>query len=384
MTLETDISGTNEHFFFKEFTYSKNTFSPSPSEEIELADNLIWLDELAIIFQLKERCIAGTTTPDSEEKWFSKKVVKRGTKQIRDSLRYLNEHQSINLKNHRNHRFQLEVGKLSTIHKIVCYFEHQNLPKHCRKKKFHKSSTAGIIHLIPASDYLGITRTMLTLFELSEYLSFRQELIEKWGDVVSAVPETALAGQYLLGDSDRRPDSEFVEVLKDLEHRADEWDISGLIKYFPNRVISDSNSTDYYAIVSELVKLKRNELREYKKRFQLSMDKCGSQEVVLPYRMASQRNQCGFIFVPLAEELIAGRRQGLMNLTLACKYDLRVSKCIGTSFFPERNGRFSIEWCYLEFPWEYDEELDQRLQRDNPFREVRQVELNRYNFKPKL
>ena len=78
MTFEEDIANFNEHFFFKEFTYSRSTFSPSPSTELELADSLIWLDRLAIVFQLKERGIRGPTTPHDEERWFDRKVVSPG------------------------------------------------------------------------------------------------------------------------------------------------------------------------------------------------------------------------------------------------------------------------------------------------------------------
>ena len=73
MTFESEIALLNEHFFFKEFTYSKNTFSPHPSTEIELADSIIWLGELAIIFQLKERNVSGSTTIEKEKTWFEKK-----------------------------------------------------------------------------------------------------------------------------------------------------------------------------------------------------------------------------------------------------------------------------------------------------------------------
>ena len=108
MAFEEDIAKLNEHFFFKEFTYSRNTFRPSPSMELELADSLIWLDRLAIVFQLKERGIRGPTTPDDEERWFDKKVVSLASRQIRDSIAYLHLHDNISLENHRGHRFQLQ------------------------------------------------------------------------------------------------------------------------------------------------------------------------------------------------------------------------------------------------------------------------------------
>lgn len=379
MTFEREIALLNEHFFFEEFTYSKNTFRPHPSTEVELADSIIWLDELAIIFQLKERNISGATTTENEKSWFEKKVVTSATKQIRDSLAYLDTHQSIRLKNHRGHDFELQPDDISILHKVICYHNHHNPPEYHRNKKFHRSRTAGVIHLIPAKDYLGIVRTVLTPFELSEYLEFREELIEKWDSVISSVPEPALMGQFLTGNINQRPNERFIDVLESLEHRAEEWDISNLIKLFPDRVTTNGRPTDYYAIISELAKLKRNELREFKNRFQLSMNKCRSGEFIRPYRMSSPRTQCAFVFIPLAKEFISNRRQGLINLTFACKYDLKVPKCVGVSFAPDEDAWYSFEWCYIEQPWRYDKELGGMLQQDNPFREVNTVELNRYD-----
>ena len=378
MTFESDIASLNEHFFFKEFTYSTNTFRPSPSTQLELADNIVWLDDMAILFQLKERGVSSTTISDEEAKWFDKKVIARGTRQVRDSLKYLDIHQNIRLNNHRGDQFELRSDAIATMHKVICYLGNSNLPERCRRKKFHRSRTAGVIHVIAAQDYRGVVRTVLTPFELCEYLAFRQELIEIWDNVVSLVPEPALVGQFLEGDASKKPSPAFLDVLIALEHCTDEWDLSGIIKKFPERITRNGHPTEYYPIVTELAKLKRNELRKYKKRFCLSMDKCDSDTLAIPYRMATPRTQCGFVFVPLTRELVEFRKQGLMNLTLVCKYDLKLSKCVGASFYPEEDGWFSVEWCYMEYPWAFDEELERALQQNNPFRDVKTVELPRY------
>ena len=157
--------------------------------------------------------------------------------------------------------------------------------------------------------------------------------------------------------------------------------MSGVIRQFTNRVTTENEPTDYYSIVTEIAKLKRNELREFKKRFQLSMEKSRANEFVQPYRMASPRTGCGFLFVPLEAECVPHRRQGLQNMALACKYDLKLDKCLGVSFAPEPDGWYSVEWFYMEYPWEYDRELDERLKDDNPFREVRTKEIGRYDKK---
>ncbi len=380
MSFEEDIARLNEHFFFSEFTYAKNTFQPNPTDEVELADSIIWLGDQLIAFQVKERNKEGDTSEENEGRWYERKVLTRGTKQIRDTLTYLEKNESITLKNNKGHEFILHSRSIAEIHKIICYLPHRLLSSEQKNKKYHRSSTAGIIHLIQGQDYLGIVQTLLTPPELSEYLEFREQLIEKWDGLVEQVHEQALVGQYLLGNSEIEPSNQHIEYLAALQHRADEWDVSGIIKRFPDRITTDNKPTDYYLIVSEIAKLKRNELREFKKRFQLSMEKCRSNEFAMPYRMASPRTQCGFVFIPMVSDFLERRLQGLQNLTYACKYDLKLPKCIGVSFAPEDNGWYSVHWSYMEFPWEYDEEIEQRLKESSSFRAVNTTELDRYSY----
>lgn len=381
MNFENKIAELNEYFFFREFTYSKNTFRPTPKEEVELADGILWLDDVVVAFQLKERNFEDTTTAEKEARWFKSKVLSRGTRQIRDTLAYLRSHDDIKIENHRCHKFHLQSSKITAIHKVVCYLPNINLPDKCRSMRFHRSRTAGIIHLISAEDYLGIVQTLLTPTELFDYLCFREELIEEWDSRVNDVPEPALMGQYLCGDVDIPPSIAFRDYLTNLKHQINEWDMSGVIKQFPDRITTDNKATDYYSIVTEIAKLKRNELRLFKERFQLSIQKCQSSKYTQPYRFACPRTDCGFVFIPLERKFLAQRLQMLQNLTYRCKYDLKLSKCVGISFAPEAHGWFSVDWCYIEGPWKFDAEMKKMLNESNPFRDVRMAEVEPYTFR---
>jgi hypothetical protein len=170
MSFEEDIARLNEHFFFSEFTYSKNTFQPNPTDEVELADSIIWLGGHMIVFQVKERNKEGETTEEDEIRWYERKVLTKGAKQVRDTLSYLDQHENIGIRNNKEHEFNLQPNSITELHKVICYLPQALLPDEKRKKKFHHSRTAGIIHLIQGRDYLGIVQTLLTPPELSEYL----------------------------------------------------------------------------------------------------------------------------------------------------------------------------------------------------------------------
>jgi hypothetical protein len=225
-----------------------------------------------------------------------------------------------------------------------------------------------------------LVQTLLTPAEFAEYLEFREALIDNWEQNLRELPEQAIVGQYLIGKFEQ-PSVKFVKYLEAIEHNAEEWDMSGIISNFPERTTSMNNPMDYYHIVREIAQLKRSGLREFKKRFQFSFERAKANKFTKPYRMASPYTGCGFVFIPITQELIPKRQNALINLTHALKYSEKLSKCVGVSVAHEKDGWFNVEWCFLEFPWEEDRDMDEKLQQNNPFRDAKTVELKRYDFK---
>lgn len=379
MDLEGQVTELNKHFFFEEFTYSNNKFMPTPKKEVELADNIIWIGKSLIAFQLKERNVGDETTEEKESKWFSKKVLTEASRQIRDTLNYLEENPVITIENHRGHSFGLAFSEIDEIHKIICYMPSKLLPLPERSKKFRISKSAGFIHLFPDYDYQRIVKTLLTPAELCEYLNFRQLILERTTCESPEIAEQSLVGQFLISDFEAEPNNQFYKYSLAIDHKVQEWDVSGLIKKYTDRMTTENHYSEYYKIVGEVAQLKRNELREFKTRFELSMKNCGKDEPTLPYRIAFPRTGCGFVFIPLDNKAVNVRQQGLKNLTLGCKYDLNLNKCIGISFYPDEGGWYFIEWCFIDYQWKYDQDLDELLKDSNPFREVKIANLGRYN-----
>src|SRR4030067_2780430 len=100
--LERYISELNSNVFFREFSFARNKFSPEPKRQLEFADHVVWLDNLLLTFQLKERNISENTNSKKEEKWFNDNVVREATKQVRNTLGYLRDYKEIHLTNDRN------------------------------------------------------------------------------------------------------------------------------------------------------------------------------------------------------------------------------------------------------------------------------------------
>lgn len=78
--LEDFLAKLNENIFYREFSFSRNDFHPSPGEKKEFADHVVWIDDLLIIFQLKQRTSGKSPTEASERNWFKSKVLGKATK----------------------------------------------------------------------------------------------------------------------------------------------------------------------------------------------------------------------------------------------------------------------------------------------------------------
>ena len=380
MSLEEDINNLNEHFFFKEFTYSKNTFKRSDGQEVEVADSIVYLDDLSFVYQLKERDEQPDTSPEKENKWYEKKVLKLATKQIRDTLSYINDYPDVTLSNNRGHSIDVSSSSLASLHKIIIHKSSKTLPQQCASTKYHRSETAGVIHIFQAYDYLNVVHYLLTPTELAEYFRFREDLINKHGESINDISEPALLGQYFSGDEESAPSETFVPYITALKDDIDNWDMTGIIKRFPDRMYGEEGPTEYYYIVKEIAKLMRNELHLFKERFMLSWRASKENKSVLPYRFLVPRTDCAFLFLPMLKDEKDIRRDFLINLTTANKYDLKSPKAIGVSFLAADGDWQDVEWCFIEHAWEKNAEADKLLKENFPFRAVKEKMVDRYDF----
>jgi hypothetical protein len=90
---EAYIAVLNSSFFFKEFTFSSNKFKiDEKGEELELADNVVWLDDLLMIIQIKERNKSGG---ENIKNWFTNKVLRKAINQIKDTIKYFEIYKDI-------------------------------------------------------------------------------------------------------------------------------------------------------------------------------------------------------------------------------------------------------------------------------------------------
>ena len=81
MSLEKRIAAIARTIFLPEFSFASNRFQVEKVGELELADHVVWADDVLIAIQMKER-----ENGLPEANWFDDKVLKKATKQVPDIL----------------------------------------------------------------------------------------------------------------------------------------------------------------------------------------------------------------------------------------------------------------------------------------------------------
>jgi hypothetical protein len=375
--LEQFVASLNASVFLAEFAFSGSELSIPGLGTIEIADHLVLLDDLGILFQLKERDSSASTELNNVAKWFANKIRKKAVLQMRSTREHLRTYAGSTLRNQRGHDVPLSSLAPTTLHGVVIY-RIPTVPGFV-PERFYDSKSAGFIHFFRDTDYLSVCQLLVTPTEIADYLAFRRELLSKWPDA-KGVSEAALVGQFIAANADVAPEAKYEGVLAALQHDAHSWDMSYIASKLGSKIAyreGDASETSHYRILAEFAKLGRSELREFKKRFDLALLAVRADRFELPYRFACPRTDCGFLILPMVTQDAKETRQALTNLSFVSKYVFDVSKHVSLSILYSPKI-VDIEWMYLEGANEPNPLLDEKLKENFPFRATSGREMPRY------
>ena len=379
---ENTVTKINETVFYKEFTFDKNEFYPDDGTK-ELADNVIWLDNLLFVNQIKERNIENSK--GNVDNWFKNKVLKKAKNQIKNTIDFLTKYQKIEIKNRKNQTLDIsKVENLNNINKLIIYQTQEELSKENKLLKFYESKNSGYIHLFNIVDYYWICEYLITPTELDEYLKFRERIYLKHKPIISLCPEQYILAHFLNTPDETYINWEYPEIFKHIKKDLIDFDFSEYLTDFQNKIIrqEQKSSTNYHSIIKEIAKLKRYELKEFKKRFQKSINDSRSNERKLPYRFASLRTKCGFVFIPVNKQNIDKWEIILRNLTEMFMYKHKLEKCLGIVIM-KKGDFFDINWGFMEHQWQFNQELDDLIKSENKilgepeFKEIERYKTNK-------
>lgn len=379
LSLEELVAHRNGTTFWKEFTFTQLKFRV-PAGELELADNIVWFGETAFIIQMKER-EGATDDAETERRWFDRKVVRAASKQIKDSLRFLEEQGSIPVSNVRGQELQISKAAIADIRKLVIYKPGIVLPDECRMTQFHLSQTAGFIHIIDMENYGKILEILVAPEEIRRYLEYRETSLRALTHLRVTVTEDDLLGAYATEEKVPTPKSHL--ALRKLVLDAQHLNLSSILSNLADHIENPDFSNDYSKILIEFAKLPRSAWRAAKERFDLAVRDASTREFARPYRFYFPMSDCNFVFAAIHPDIdhIANpdQRIGYLRLlTETGKYLARARTGVGIQI--ARDGKdVLVDWCLQHDPWEIDEQME-RIAAESPFRNVRDQLIDGFQF----
>jgi len=369
----------NQSHFYKEFSFAKNKFFPESSSEQEFADYVVWLRDILIVYQIKERIGGGSPSTKNERTWFKKKVLGLAKKQIKDSLGFLHRCPNIKIVNQRGDAFDIKTPDIRRIFCVVIYRTPNFLPRNCLIQKLVVSRSAGPIHVFSWDDYRLVLEALITPGEFIEYLEYRQQLLTQFEDLKRKT-ERNILGRYLWlppleAVTKHCINKDFSEYVEQLISDVGRFDISYILNNLGDKIEESESElgkkTDYYYILVELAKLGRLELVAAKRRITKCLEAVDSSSLQLPYRFISTSSRCGFLFVPIQSGRISEEVNLLVNLTVLSKYEQKLQRHVGISFAKRPSNIVYIRWVLVDNPWNYDSRIDKLLKEECPFRPLR-------------
>lgn len=356
---ESIVTEISSNIFFKEFTFASNEFFP-PGGQKELADHILWLDELLFIIQTKERNPKDVKTSETENSWFKNTVLKKAKNQIKDSVGFFRSYDSIKIKNLQDHQLDIGGAHSEKAKKIIIYKSNSTLiSERNTLTKFYESSDVGNIHIFHVEDYFNISKILHTPTELDDYLMFRERIYLRHKETIGLWPEKYIISHFLNTDDESLIDPNYIKSLSKLAKDSEEFDMSRILYDFHDKIHipEHKNPTHYYSILKEIAKMKRYELAEFKRRFINMFHFVSKGDLELPERFVNTRTGCGFVFIALTSDTDKWQNM-LSNNAEIYKYKRQLQKCVAVIMF--KNGEYrDIYWYFMDSPWEYDNEFDQ-------------------------
>ena len=359
--LEDFIRALNGNVFLREFAVSSGRIDV-PAGEVEIADTMVLLRGLVLVYQLKEREPDADCSEAALQRWFERKISGVAVGQIAGTLAYLRDHAGQAVTNDRGHTVALpvDVGVLAS---LVIY-RAESSPSF-RGLSGRTSSRAGFVHFFEASDYFDICAFLRTPVEIAKYLGFRQVGLGAT-EGSREVSERALLGQFLL-EASGPPDERYAEAFDHLVDVGEDHDLSFILQNLGDRVdyrSGDESDTSHYAILQELASLPRTGLAAFKARLKLCVEAVRSGEFRNPTHFADPAGDCGFLITPWDTHLGIPQEAYLRTLTELSKYSFGAGRQVGVCVSLESEALY-ILWCHIKRPHVVDTSLDAALAADD-------------------
>lgn len=366
--LQDFIARQNENVFTRAFGFSSAQLPAVAEDDNHLAERVVVVDDIGFVFHVAEREHKSVLKTADLEKWIANQAVRKGVKQVQNTVDLLKKYISLSITNDFGHRVSINPRLAENMVCAIIY----RVPARSRAfraPRFKAGRNGGFIHVLRDVDYFEICSHFVTPTEMHDYFSFRRDVLLSWDPPLAAVTEGALIGQFLLENFLSPPDAKFERAA--MSHGGPTaCEFAFVLDSLGSDIASqesDYADTDNYNILVELGRTGRRELIALKQQLRSSLETVRSDRFELPYRVISPMRSCAFLILPVNTQFRERAFDALASLCMASKHELRVQKHIGIGMWQTREF-VDIEWMFLDNDDIPNPALDRRLYLVYPFR----------------
>jgi hypothetical protein len=175
-------------------------------------------------------------------------------------LKYLDDHESIAIKNAIGHEFEIRKETIIEFVNIIIYDTSGALPDDCRSKRHHVSKTVGFIHIIGSLDYLSILHVFSTPEDFRQYLKYREKCLTEIGKPDNQITENDIIGSFIHGDEFPSPGAQ--QVLQRIAMEMELLEFQDLLSNLRNNIHTSEDPHSYYAVLQQFARVPRLIWRE--------------------------------------------------------------------------------------------------------------------------
>lgn len=352
------ITRINQNVFYNEFTFDKTDFITKDNKRVELADNILWLDSLLIIIQIKERNTDKIDSLESLNKWFDNKVLNKAKEQIKNTNEWMKESDGIDIRNGHNHVSTLHYSNLKQIHNVIIYHINEAIPEGFDPEVKYRTQDGLFIHILSSEDYYLICRYLMTPTELHDFLNFREALLSYYPKL--HLTERYILAHYFHNSKDLEINTSYIDDLEiictAIEQNDNKINLFPFLDKFRDSVVRTKDDNAYIEVVKELAKLNRQEIFWFKQRL-LDVIKCDTPDPCDIKATYISRTGCAIIIMKPKAEHYKYCENILRNNTEDYKYARRAAKGLGV-IVKHDCGDVVLNWCLDSSPWKYNPELE--------------------------
>lgn len=353
------ITRINQNVFYREFTFDRSEIITDQNNRIELADNILWIDDMLIVFQIKERNELNSKGQSNIENWFINKVLKKAKDQIKNTNTWIRSQHSIDLKNRDEQVITMHPEDIDNIINIIIYHVDAPLPDSFVPDIKYKTQDGLFIHILSSEDYYHICRYLITPAELSDYLKFREDLLSYYPQ--SPFTEQYILAHYFHNSNDLKMNVSYIDDLEEIctriEINDNKFNLFPFLDMFRDTVVRTDDNLEYIAIVKELAKLNRQEILWFKQRL-LEVINCQNPDPCEIKPLYLERTGCAIMIMKPRADGYVFWENILRNNTEDYKYAKHAAKGLGVIVMHDGND-IILNWCLDYTPWKYNAELEE-------------------------